>query len=88
MRTYRKDERETLRLGFDWGDLLAGDSIASASWEIPAGITGDNAVNDDLTTDIDISGGPAPLQYRISCTITTAEGLVYERSFLVIVVDR
>ena len=84
MRTFRKDVNEIIRQGFDWSDrLIPGDSIADSEWVVGQGLDGDNATYEAGYADIDLSGGSAGEQYRVSNRVTTNEGLRYERSFVV-----
>ncbi|MEE9540464.1 MAG: hypothetical protein V3V85_03095 [Candidatus Thorarchaeota archaeon] len=89
MKTFRKGVNEEIRQGFDWEDrLVNGDKLSSSSWEVAAGITGANSVFADTTSDIDISGGTVNTTYRLTNLVTTSEGLDYERSFQIQVVER
>lgn len=89
MITYRKDVNETIRKGFDWSDwLLDNDRVVSSSWTVGQGLTAGTATFGDTYSDIDLSGGTSVTQYRVTNQVTTNEGLVYERSFKVMVVDR
>ena len=89
MRTYRKGTSETIRRGIDWSDrLIEGDQIAESSWTVAQGITAEDSAFDGTYADIDLSGGTVNTTYRLTNEVDTSEGLTYERSFDVIVVDR
>jgi len=89
MRTIVKDINERIRQGFDWtAHLIEGDAIDDSLWVVGQGLDGDNAAFEDAYADIDLYGGTAGEQYRVSNRVTTTEGLIYERSFMVLVVDR
>ena len=88
MRTYRKGTGETISIGIDWSDAVGSDSIASSSWSIADGLTGSDSVYTNTTADIDVSAGTENTQYLCTSTVTTGDGYVYERSVLVMVVDR
>lgn len=57
-------------------DWLAGDTIATATWTMPAGLTKDSQQLSDTNTSavIWISGGTAGQDYSITLTIVTAGG--------------
>lgn len=69
----------------DW--LSTGDTVASSSWLVPAGITKDADAFDDTSTLIVLSGGTLGVTYEIINTITTADGLTDERCFDIEIVD-
>lgn len=67
-----KDPDSTVDYGFDWSDWLAtGETIASSSWTIPAGLTNESDAFTDTTTAVFISGGVVDEVYTITNTITT-----------------
>lgn len=97
----QKDPDAVVDYHVAWADWLAGDTIASVVWTVPAGLTkGTEAVNSGpLTLDgvsqpantvatVWLSGGTAGTEYPIGCRITTAGGRTDERSFRVAVSDR
>ena len=89
MRTFRKGVNEEIREGWDWSDrLIDGDSVTASSWVVDTGITTANAVFDETSSDIDISGGTVNTTYRLTNLVTTSKALDYERSFKVQVVER
>lgn len=72
----RWTERETRLVGFDWSRVLQpGDQIAAANWAADdAALT---VTVDDVTTGHTtafVSGGSPGRRYRITNTITTADG--------------
>lgn len=83
-----KDPAEVELFVFDWTDALAGDTIATSDWTVPAGITEDATADDDTTTRITLSGGTDGLAYEVSCSITTAGGRQLKRSMIVVVDSR
>lgn len=85
MRTYRKDPDEKISIGFDWSER---EAIASSSWEIDAGLDAENGTYGDDYADIIVFGGTADEQYKCTNTVTTTEGLIYQRSVMVQVVTR
>ena len=64
----------------DWSDWLGADTIESAAWDVPDGLTGSQATFTDTTTSIKLSGGTSGVDYEVVCTITTAAGDVWSRS--------
>jgi len=72
-----KDPDEVLDFRIDWSDWLAGDTISSATWTVPAGLTKDSEARDDSSTTVGLSGGADETDYRIVCVITTAAGRTF-----------
>lgn len=76
---YIKDPGDTLDYGWDWFEWLEGDTIATSTWAIPAGITNSGESGpvvltnpDRVTTSVFISGGTVGVVYTITNTITTS----------------
>jgi hypothetical protein len=88
MRTFRKDTEETITLGVDWSGRMDGETISASQWDVAVGLTYESSDYADTTTDVLVSGGTEGTQYTLSNTITTTEGNIYQRSFIVQVVDR
>ena len=89
MKTYRQDINEKIAYGFDWFSRLdRGDYIIQSDWTIDNGLTSESATYDSADTEITLSGGAEDTQYRVSNTVTSAAGKIYERSFMLMVVDR
>lgn len=88
MTTFRKDPAATLDYMVDWTDWLDGDSIASVTWAVPAGLTETDRLNSGQIATIWLSGGAAGEKHKVACRITTAEGRVDERTLDILVVDR
>jgi hypothetical protein len=101
-RIWIKDPDSTLTAGIWWQDVIErGDTLASVSWEVPAGLTkvaeGINAaamIDSGVTYPVGqvgmvrVSGGTAGADYTITCTVITAAGDVDERSITVAVRER
>lgn len=86
---YIKDPDATLDYGFDWSDWLATDeTISSASWTVPDGITEDSTEKSTTVTKVWLSGGTAGSEYTVACKVVTSDGRTDERSFVVEVVNR
>ena len=89
MKTLRKGLDEEIAEGFDWSDHLEVNEILEAStWIVDAGITAGDATYDNFTTELVISGGSQNETYKVQNQVTTSAGLVYEKSFKVLVVER
>jgi len=94
IRRYQKDPSSKLPYGFDWTNWLdsesmpSGETIASAVWTIPTGLTGTGEQIGTVLTKVDISGGEAGSTYTVACKVTTTGGYITERSFEISVVQR
>lgn len=83
-----KDPGAVLNYTEDWADELGADTIASAAWTVPTGITKDSDSNTNTTATIVLSGGTAMQTYYVECEITTAAGLKDTRTFIFKCLDR
>lgn len=98
----KKDPQAELTYGIAWGNWLpGGESIYTAAWTVPPGIT---SVAESLNASpmtiegethaagtvalIKLSGGNAPANYTLTCRVTLASGEVDERSIIIAVRDR
>jgi len=82
-----KDPQAVLDYVVKWSDWLAdaaGDTIVTASWTVPVGITKLSESNTAIAATIWLSGGTAGTTYRITNQITTAAGRIAQRSFDVV----
>lgn len=83
LRWSAKDPADVLDYAIDWSAVLAelgGDSIASTTWSVPAGLVGGaEGVAGDVRTKF-ISGGTADTTYAVGCRITTTGGRTIERT--------
>lgn len=78
--TAKKDPDEIKDYQINWSALLAGDTIATSAWTVPAGVTKDTDTNTTTTTTIWFSGGTAGETYPCLNRITTAGGRSYDRT--------
>lgn len=85
---FYKDPDEVLDYVGDWSAWLGTDTIATASWDVPEGITDDSTSTTATTTTIWLSGGTAGAVYDVSCCASTAGGRVGCRTIRVSVVER
>lgn len=87
----KKDPDATLDFALDWSRwLLPGDSIATATWTIPTGITQATPAPSILAskTIIWLSGGTLSQVYTLRCRIVTAQDRVDERSLVIRITKR
>jgi hypothetical protein len=89
-----KDPDAVLDYTLDWGATgdpwLSGDTIATATWTLDAGLTKVSESATATAATIWLSGGIAGSTYRVSCRIVTTNSIprVEDRSFRVVVVQR
>jgi hypothetical protein len=85
------DPNEIQAYSVDWSRFLnTDDTISSVVWLVDGTITDSYETTNGLTliqptstgtvSTIRISGGNVGTKYKIGCRVTTADGLVYERS--------
>lgn len=94
-----KDPDANLDYRVAWKDWLAGDTLASVAWDVPAGLTGSNqSINTGGSVTIDgvvhpvntvatiwLAGGTLGATYTVRCRATSASSpaRVDDRSFRV-----
>lgn len=83
MITFTKDPQATLDYQVDWTSWLAGDTIATVTWAVPASITQTLVTQTTTTATIWLAGGTIGTSATIVCHVTTAGGRTDDRSFLV-----
>lgn len=88
MERYTKDPNATLDYQVDWEPWLAGDTIATSSWTVPAGLTQNAATNTTTTATVWLSAGTAGQTYTVTNRVVTAGGRTDDRSFKLYVADR
>lgn len=89
--SYIKDPSAKLDYTWDWALWLAevDDTISSATVTVPAGLTAvSSPVVDGGFVTQRVEGGEVDGAYRMVCQITTAGGLVDERSIYLTIADR
>jgi len=81
-----KDPNATKDYELDFGDWLKdGDALATADWTVPAPL---EQVNQGLTATlafVTIGGGVIGQTYEIVAHITTANGLIDDKSFRLVI---
>lgn len=67
-----KRSADSLNYTFDFSQWLAsGDSVASATWTVPSGLTQVSSSTTSTTAVVKISGGTVGTSYTITCAMTT-----------------
>jgi hypothetical protein len=80
---FNKEPTEVLDYEIDWSDWLAGLTISTSSWTIPAGITNVADSNTTTKTLIRLSGGTWGEVYELFNTIIASDGETETRSILI-----
>ena len=89
MTTFNKDPDAVLDYTWDWSDWLpSGDTIASYTFTVPAGITKDSDSNTTTAVTAWMSGGTAGLSYDVVCHIVTTAGREDDRTITFFVGER
>ena len=92
MELITKDKDANLDYGFDWSawlpQLPTPDIIVGSQWILPADLTLTGESFDDTTTTVWISGGLVNQTYTITNRITTNDGRIDDRSFLMRMTER
>lgn len=78
-----KDPDEVLDYKLDWAPRLAGDTIATSNWEVPAGIIQDRDTSDATSSTIWLADGEIGHRYVLLNRITTAAGRVMDQSIAI-----
>jgi hypothetical protein len=68
------DPEAVLDYEIDWSTYLGADTIATATWDVPDGITNEADTNTTTTTTIRVSGGVAGTSYMLKCAVELATG--------------
>ena len=83
-----KDPDDVLDYSIDWTARLAGDTISSSIWIVPAGITKDSDSNTDSISTIWLSAGTVGQRYNITNRITTVAGRTIDNTVSLIVQEQ
>lgn len=76
----KKRASETLDYKLDWSARLDGDTIVTAVWTVPDGLTMTNQSKTTNSTTIWLEGGTAGGRYSLICKVTTIQGRTMEES--------
>lgn len=71
---YTKDPNDTIDFAFNWKPRLDGDTIDTATFVLPDGLTSVSTSNTTTTATIFVSGGSEGQTYRITSRVVTAGG--------------
>jgi hypothetical protein len=81
-----KDPGATRDYQIDWTqDLASGDTIATATWTVDAGVTKVSESNSTTVATVRVSGGTAGTRYTLKCTATMASGQIDVRRLILVV---
>jgi hypothetical protein len=85
-----KDPQAFLDYFIDWGTwLVAGDSIGSAVWTVPTGLTEEAATVDGTKAIVWLSGGTSGQSYTVTChVVMTPSGREDDRSLTINMEER
>ena len=98
-----KDPDEIIDYSVDWSRFLDTDTISSVTWyiddadgvktqvtnaDIVNGLQFVSGTNTTTVATIRVSLGTTNIRYNITCRVTTASGLQYERSIFLRVRDK
>ena len=86
--THLKDPNATKDYGIDWASFLAGDTIQSSTWIVPAGLTSSNPSNTSTTTTVWLAGGTLGETYTVTNRVVTAGGRTEDQSLRFYIRDR
>jgi hypothetical protein len=83
-----KDPVAVLDYLVDWTAWLAGDTIATSSFVVDAGLTKQSQTNTPSTATVWLAGGTIGQSYNVTNTITTAGGRTEDRQFRAVLINR
>lgn len=77
-----KDPDEVKDYSLLWTSMLAGDTIASSSWEVVSGsgLTISSSSHNDTVTTVWLSGGTLNGNYDLRNRVTTTGGRTYDQT--------
>lgn len=78
-----EDPQDGLDYILDWSTWLGADTIATATWTVPSGITKTDESKTATTTTIWLATPARGNNYTIKCKIVTAGGRTKNFSFIV-----
>lgn len=78
---FDKDPNAVLDYLWDWSDwLAASETISTAVFTVPAGLTLSSQSNTTTTATVFLSGGTVGAGYQVTLRITTNQGRTEDRS--------
>jgi hypothetical protein len=85
----RKDPADVLDYEWDWSDWLeTSETIVTATWTVPTGITQTDTDVGSTTATVWLSGGTAGTTYEVACKVLTSMDRTAERSCRILVENR
>lgn len=75
-----KDPSDVSWWSLDCASFLNGDTLATATWTAPAGVTKVTEANTDTVAKVKASGGTAGQSYDWVLDLTTADGQTFQRT--------
>lgn len=69
---YQKTPDEAIVIPFPWASRLEGETISSASFELPDGLTNEAEATNGTLKTVRVSGGDDCATYRVIAKITTS----------------
>lgn len=82
-----KDPSDVMDYMLNWATWLAGDAVATSSWEAESGITIDSSPFTATTATVWLSGGSAGRRYTVTNTIVTLGARTKQQSIRLAVQD-
>lgn len=85
-----KDPDAKKDYGINWQPWLTneGDTIATVSWNVPAGLTVTAMSPAQSTPTVWLAGGTSGETYTVTCHIVTAAGRIDDKSFTVRIAEQ
>ena len=90
LQVFTKDPDATLTYSIDWSvgpnngpGWLGADTLASAVWTAPTGMSKVSESNTTTVATVKVSGGTDGVDYLWLCRVTTAGGLTDDRTILI-----
>ena len=84
---FQKRSTAILDYQINWATWLGTDTIATATWTVPTGLTKSSQANTTTTATAWLSGGVVGQTYDVVNTITTAAGRTDYRTVQIIVIE-
>lgn len=75
-----KDPSEVISYTFTWTTELGSDTISSAAWTVPSGLTNVTSSASTTATTVRLSGGTLGARYEVVCHVIGTSGQEYERT--------
>lgn len=76
-----KDPADIRTYSINWADWLGVDTISTATWSLPTGLTSVLTAATATLASIKISGGTNGRSYSVACTVVTVAGQTKKVSF-------